>query len=171
MATFPPTPSSAPSHTDPTALLQAGNEHVWLHASSWRALAANQEGKRIMVEGHGCIVKDIDGKEYIDGLAGLWLVNVGHGRKEIGKRWQRRPGPWPTPVQHKRRRCRRFNSQHSWPRLPLGISPPCFFAVGAQKPSSQRSRLPDNISISPAFQNVLRSLGGVAPTMGQRLVQ
>ena len=38
-----------------------------------------------MVEGHGCILKDIDGKEYIDGLAGLWLVNVGHGRKEIGE--------------------------------------------------------------------------------------
>ncbi len=85
MATFPPTPSNASSHTDPTALLQAGNEHVWLHASSWRALAASQEGKRIIVEGRGCIVKDIDGKEYIDGLAGLWLVNVGHGRKEIGE--------------------------------------------------------------------------------------
>jgi adenosylmethionine-8-amino-7-oxononanoate aminotransferase len=85
MATFPPTLSNIPAHTDAAELLQAGNEHVWLHASSWRALAASHEGKRIMVEGRGCIVKDIDGKEYIDGLAGLWLVNVGHGRKEIGE--------------------------------------------------------------------------------------
>jgi adenosylmethionine-8-amino-7-oxononanoate aminotransferase len=66
-------------------LLQAGNEHVWLHASSSRALAVSAEGKRILVEGRGCIVKDIEGKEYIDGLAGLWLVNVGHGRREIAE--------------------------------------------------------------------------------------
>lgn len=70
--------------TDIFGLRQAGEEHVWMHASSWRALA-QEEGKRILVEGHGCIVKDIDGKEYIDGLAGLWLVNIGHGRKEIGE--------------------------------------------------------------------------------------
>jgi adenosylmethionine-8-amino-7-oxononanoate aminotransferase len=76
--------SSLPSEANTTALRQAGDEHVWLHASSWRSLLA-EEGKRILVEGHGCMVKDIDGKEYIDGLAGLWLVNVGHGRKEIGE--------------------------------------------------------------------------------------
>src|SRR2546423_13610927 len=84
MATFSHTSSGVPAQADPSALLQAGNEHVWIHASSWRALAASQEGKRIMVEGRGCILKDIDGKEYIDGLAGLWLVNVGYGREEIG---------------------------------------------------------------------------------------
>jgi adenosylmethionine-8-amino-7-oxononanoate aminotransferase len=71
-----------PTSADADALRHAGDEHVWLHASSWRSLLA-EEGKRILVEGHGCIVKDIDGKEYIDGLAGLWLVNVGHGRQEI----------------------------------------------------------------------------------------
>jgi adenosylmethionine-8-amino-7-oxononanoate aminotransferase len=79
-----PVISSLPASTDAAALRQAGNDHVWLHASPWRALAS-EEGKRILVEGHGCIVKDIDGKEYIDGLAGLWLVNVGHGRKDIAE--------------------------------------------------------------------------------------
>ena len=72
-----------PTYDDADMLRQAGDEHVWLHASSWRSLMG-EEGKRILVEGHGCMVKDIDGKEYIDGLAGLWLVNVGHGRTEIG---------------------------------------------------------------------------------------
>lgn len=76
--------SGLPTTVDAAALRQAGNEHVWLHSSPWRALAS-EEGKRILVEGHGCLVKDIDGKEYIDGLAGLWLVNVGHGRKEIAE--------------------------------------------------------------------------------------
>ena len=38
---------------------------------------------RIIVEGHGCRLTDSDGQSYIDGLAGLWLVNAGYGRKEI----------------------------------------------------------------------------------------
>jgi adenosylmethionine-8-amino-7-oxononanoate aminotransferase len=82
MATPTPIIPAVPARADADALRQAGNEHVWFHSSPWRALA-NEAGKRILVEGHGCIVKDIEGKEYIDGLAGLWLVNVGHGRKDI----------------------------------------------------------------------------------------
>jgi adenosylmethionine-8-amino-7-oxononanoate aminotransferase len=38
---------------------------------------------RIWVEGRGAIIKDAAGREYIDGLAGLWNVNVGHGRREL----------------------------------------------------------------------------------------
>lgn len=37
----------------------------------------------IVVRGHGSIVEDFDGHEYIDGLSGLWNVNVGHGRAEL----------------------------------------------------------------------------------------
>jgi adenosylmethionine-8-amino-7-oxononanoate aminotransferase len=40
---------------------------------------------RIWVEGHGAIIKDADGREYIDGLSGLWNVNVGHGRRELAE--------------------------------------------------------------------------------------
>jgi adenosylmethionine-8-amino-7-oxononanoate aminotransferase len=40
---------------------------------------------KIWVEGHGALIKDIEGREYIDGLAGLWNVNVGHGRQELGQ--------------------------------------------------------------------------------------
>ncbi|MGB9634581.1 MAG: aspartate aminotransferase family protein, partial [Chloroflexaceae bacterium] len=39
----------------------------------------------VWVEGRGAIVKDITGKEYIDGLSGLWNVNVGHGREELAE--------------------------------------------------------------------------------------
>jgi putrescine aminotransferase len=38
---------------------------------------------KIWVEGTGAIIKDASGREYIDGLAGLWNVNVGHGRREL----------------------------------------------------------------------------------------
>src|SRR5260370_37752802 len=37
----------------------------------------------IYVQGRGSTVKDVDGREYIDGLSGLWNVNVGHGRAEL----------------------------------------------------------------------------------------
>ncbi|NJK78921.1 MAG: aspartate aminotransferase family protein [Chloroflexaceae bacterium] len=40
---------------------------------------------RIWVEGYGSIIKDINGDEYIDGLSGLWNVNVGHGRRELAE--------------------------------------------------------------------------------------
>src|SRR2546430_16840517 len=128
MATSPDTFSSIPAQADPNALLEAGNEHVWIHASSWRALAASQEGKRIMVEGRGCILKDIDGKEYIDGLAGLWLVNVGHGREEIGEAMAAQGG---APAHA------RLNQKTTLPAVqiatplfqntPCGLSPPVFF--------------------------------------------
>ncbi len=36
-----------------------------------------------MGEGKGAILTDADGKEYIDGLAGLWNVVAGHGRIEL----------------------------------------------------------------------------------------
>jgi putrescine aminotransferase len=37
----------------------------------------------IVVEGKGAMLRDADGREYIDGLSGLWNVNIGHGRGEL----------------------------------------------------------------------------------------
>jgi adenosylmethionine-8-amino-7-oxononanoate aminotransferase len=37
----------------------------------------------VVVEGRGAMLRDGDGREYIDGLSGLWNVNVGHGRGEL----------------------------------------------------------------------------------------
>ena len=36
-----------------------------------------------IVRGDGAIVEDRNGKQYVDGLASLWYMNVGHGRQEI----------------------------------------------------------------------------------------
>lgn len=40
-------------------------------------------GPRIVVSGDGCWITDDRGRRIIDGFAGLWCVNVGHGRREI----------------------------------------------------------------------------------------
>jgi adenosylmethionine-8-amino-7-oxononanoate aminotransferase len=37
----------------------------------------------VVAEGHGAMLRDADGREFIDGLSGLWNVNVGHGRGEL----------------------------------------------------------------------------------------
>ncbi len=42
-----------------------------------------QNGARIIVEGNGSRVTDIDGKEYIDAFSSLWNVVIGHGRKPV----------------------------------------------------------------------------------------
>jgi adenosylmethionine-8-amino-7-oxononanoate aminotransferase len=37
----------------------------------------------VYVRGRGATVQDINGREYLDGLSGLWNVNAGHGRAEL----------------------------------------------------------------------------------------
>src|SRR3989442_10272451 len=39
----------------------------------------------IYVRGRGATIQEIGGHEYIDGLSGLWNVNVGHGRTELAE--------------------------------------------------------------------------------------
>jgi adenosylmethionine-8-amino-7-oxononanoate aminotransferase len=39
----------------------------------------------VYVKGRGATITDINGREFIDGLAGLWNVNVGHGRQELAQ--------------------------------------------------------------------------------------
>ncbi len=52
----------------------------------YTALAQHMEtGPRIITEGKGVVLKDIEGREYIDALAGLWCVNIGYGRPEIAE--------------------------------------------------------------------------------------
>lgn len=41
------------------------------------------EGPTVMASGSGIRVRDVNGKEYLDGMAGLWCVNLGYGRREI----------------------------------------------------------------------------------------
>jgi adenosylmethionine-8-amino-7-oxononanoate aminotransferase len=39
----------------------------------------------VMVRGQGPYVYDSHGKRYLDGLAGLFVVQVGHGRTELAE--------------------------------------------------------------------------------------
>ncbi len=53
--------------------------HPW---SNWHHY--REEGAAMAVEGsEGAYVIDIDGNKYLDGIGGLWCVNIGYGREEM----------------------------------------------------------------------------------------
>ncbi|RQQ08766.1 aspartate aminotransferase family protein [Burkholderia stagnalis] len=45
--------------------------------------ALNRAGSRVIVKADGVYLWDSDGNKIIDGMAGLWCVNVGYGRQEL----------------------------------------------------------------------------------------
>jgi putrescine---pyruvate transaminase len=42
-----------------------------------------REGSHVMTRARGVHVFDEEGRQYLDGIAGLWCANLGHGREEI----------------------------------------------------------------------------------------
>lgn len=43
----------------------------------------NAKGARVIVRGEGCWLTDSEGHRILDGMAGLWCVNIGYGRREL----------------------------------------------------------------------------------------
>ena len=42
-----------------------------------------ENGSRVVVEGEGAWLRDLDGQRYFDAMAGLWCVDIGYGRPEV----------------------------------------------------------------------------------------
>lgn len=61
-------------------LLEKDRKYVWHHMSP------HNDNPMIFVSGEGSWITDADGNRYLDGMSGLWCVNVGHGRTEIAER-------------------------------------------------------------------------------------
>ncbi|MCY4361558.1 MAG: aminotransferase class III-fold pyridoxal phosphate-dependent enzyme [Gammaproteobacteria bacterium] len=67
-----------------TANWQAIDSAHHLHSfTDTRALA--EEGCRVITRADGVYIWDSDGKRLLDGMAGLWCVNAGYGRKELAE--------------------------------------------------------------------------------------
>jgi adenosylmethionine-8-amino-7-oxononanoate aminotransferase len=47
--------------------------------------AQDQREAVIFVSGDGAVLRDAEGREYLDGLASLWNVHAGHGRRELAE--------------------------------------------------------------------------------------
>ena len=73
-----------------TAYSDAARDHLWMHFTRHSVFEDPGSGGLgqnvpIITKGQGHRIWDSNGKEYIDGLAGLFVVNVGHGRTEIAE--------------------------------------------------------------------------------------
>lgn len=62
----------------------AGRDHLWLHFTR-HSTYENGGEMPLIVRGEGHRIWDSHGREYIDGLAGLFVVQVGHGREELAE--------------------------------------------------------------------------------------
>ena len=65
-------------------LEQMARDHLWLHFTRMGAYADG--GMPIIVRGDGCYLEDLNGKRYLDALAGLFAVQIGYSYgDEIGQ--------------------------------------------------------------------------------------
>jgi adenosylmethionine-8-amino-7-oxononanoate aminotransferase len=64
-------------------MFEAARDHLWMHFTRLSAYAENDVP--VIVRGSGPYVYDSAGKRYFDGLSGLFVVQVGHGRTELAE--------------------------------------------------------------------------------------
>ena len=70
-------------------LQDAARAHLWMHFTRHSAYA--DADVPVIVRGEGPYIWDANGKRYLDGLSGLFVVQVGHGRKELAEAAAKHP--------------------------------------------------------------------------------
>ncbi|MED4691486.1 aminotransferase class III-fold pyridoxal phosphate-dependent enzyme, partial [Peribacillus frigoritolerans] len=56
-------------------------KYVWHHMKG----AEPTPGAMVIKNGQGAWITDVDGNRFLDGMSGLWCVNVGYGRTELAE--------------------------------------------------------------------------------------
>ncbi|MYF61127.1 MAG: aminotransferase class III-fold pyridoxal phosphate-dependent enzyme, partial [Gammaproteobacteria bacterium] len=65
-------------------VIEKDRKHLWHHL--FQHSVFETQDPQVFVEGEGARVRDIHGREYLDGASGgVWCVNVGHGRESIAR--------------------------------------------------------------------------------------
>ncbi|MEO8907051.1 MAG: aspartate aminotransferase family protein [Microbacteriaceae bacterium] len=75
---------SATAQYDNADLQRKAKDHLWMHFARQSVMESGQ-GVPIITRGEGHHIWDSNGKKYIDGLSGLFVVNAGHGRKRLAE--------------------------------------------------------------------------------------
>lgn len=68
---------------DTAAIQQLDSAHYLHPFTDFKAL--NEKGARVIVRGQGIYLWDSRGQRLLDGMSGLWCVNVGYGRTSISE--------------------------------------------------------------------------------------
>jgi len=70
--------------TPETGLAASARDHLWMHFT--RHSTYEQGGSvPIITRGQGAYIWDDQGRRYLDGLSGLFVVQAGHGRSELAR--------------------------------------------------------------------------------------
>lgn len=80
-ATVVPAEDERHAPHDTRAIQDLDSAHYMHPFTDFKALASH--GARVMVRGEGIYLWDSEGKRLLDGMSGLWCVNVGYGRTSI----------------------------------------------------------------------------------------
>ena len=75
--------ATAVERTAGGTLQELAKRHLWMHFTP-HGVYEDREIP-IIVRGEGCYVFDEHGKRYLDGLAALFCVNIGHGRADVAQ--------------------------------------------------------------------------------------
>ncbi len=70
-------------HPDYDHLQQAAKDHLWMHFTRHGQYAHGDVP--VIVRGEGAYLWDAQGKRYLDGLAGLFVSQLGHGRADLAE--------------------------------------------------------------------------------------
>lgn len=76
------------TNTRPTAELQTLDAAHHMHPFTANTGLA-EKGARIITRGHGVWLTDSEGVELLDGMSGLWCVNIGYGQDRLAKAAER----------------------------------------------------------------------------------
>ncbi len=68
---------------DHERLQESARDHLWLHFSRHSVYEGGDVP--VIVKGEGAYIYDAQGKRYLDGLAGLFVNQLGHGRTELAE--------------------------------------------------------------------------------------
>ena len=68
----------------PTEEMQATDAAHHIHPFT-DTNALNERGARVITRANGVWLTDSEGNKILDGMAGLWCVNIGYGRDELAE--------------------------------------------------------------------------------------
>lgn len=63
------------------SITEKDRKNVWHHISQYN----DEKRPMVITEGKGSWITDHNGDKFLDGMSGLWCVNVGYGREELAR--------------------------------------------------------------------------------------
>ncbi len=77
--------SDKPARNTTAYWREADRKHQLSPFTDYKQLKGSEAGARIVTKADGVWLTDSEGEKILDGMAGLWCVNVGYGRKELAE--------------------------------------------------------------------------------------